>query len=83
MTEHSQNRGTGLYRALRAVPAHEVDVRADRIIDHRDMTKESEASLLYEHLRLLSGGELEARAGVRDGRQQMIAEIIDREVYGG
>lgn len=81
--KHSQDRGTGIYRALRSIPAHEVDLTVDRIGDHRRIDLEAKANELYEELRLLTKEQLRARAGWKGGRQEMIATIIQEEVYGG
>lgn len=79
--KHSQDRGTALFRALRAIPAHEFDPTVERIVDDRNIAKESEASRLYAQLRSLSKDQLRARAGWMGGRQEMIASIIMCEVY--
>jgi len=79
--KHSQDRGTGIFRALRAIPAHSFDPTVDRVGDHRNIGKESEATALYAELRELTKEQLRARAGWLGGRQEMIATIIMLEVY--
>jgi hypothetical protein len=85
VTDHSQDKGSAVHRAVRGIGGDVDTLRyalklRDDAVAGRNYDRETRASARYEELRLLNREQLAKLAGYDGPRQLLIAAIIRREL---